>query len=177
MKTNVGSSFMIAFNAWYYSFSPPVANQIASSWAERAVVRASLYPLIGILVFSNAIFTATGVFPELAVLISGIVASSLLGAVYLGLPLGLVRARVRRLRPGARSAALKRSISLLLLCGIAAVAVGELLDSPVMLMIASVMTVLSSITLSAGVTSSKIGSLSWHSLKTPFEKRHSKPFV
>ena len=158
MKTNAGWNFMIVFNAWYYSFSPPIANHIANSWAEKAVVRASLYPLIGILALSSAIFAATGAFPELAVLISGIVATSLLGVVYLGLPLALLRARARRLRPGARSAALERSISLLLLCGIGAVAVGELLGSPVILMIASVVTVLSSLTLTAAVTSSRIAS-------------------
>jgi hypothetical protein len=158
MKTNAGSNFMIAFNAWYYSFSPPIANHIANSWVERAVVRASLYPLIGILALSSTIFAVTATFPELAVLVSGIIASSLLGAVYLGLPLALLRRKVRRLRPGPRSRALERSISLLLLCGIAAVAVGELLGSPVTLMIASVLTVLSSLTLTAAVTSSRIAS-------------------
>ncbi len=29
LKTKAGSAFMIAFNTWYYSFSPQVANQIA----------------------------------------------------------------------------------------------------------------------------------------------------
>ena len=49
LKTQAGSAFMQAFNAWYYSFSPYVAQFIASHDPVRAPVRVLLYPLLGIL--------------------------------------------------------------------------------------------------------------------------------
>jgi hypothetical protein len=48
-KTFAGDSFMAAFNTWYYSFSPPVADLIASHDLAKEVVKVGLYPLIGIL--------------------------------------------------------------------------------------------------------------------------------
>ena len=89
---------MVAFNAWYYSFSPYVANYIANHWVERTIMKGVLYPLIGMLFLTNAVFTAAAPYPEFAALLSGLIASSLIGAFYLGLPIGFLRARVRRLR-------------------------------------------------------------------------------
>jgi len=49
LKTYAGEQFMSAFNAWYYSFSPGVAQFISHHALLRTVVRGALYPLIGIL--------------------------------------------------------------------------------------------------------------------------------
>ena len=49
LKTSAGSAFMQVFNAWYYSFSPYVAQFIASNDPVRAPVRVLLYPLLGVL--------------------------------------------------------------------------------------------------------------------------------
>ena len=55
MKTQAGSNFMIAFNAWYYSFSPYVANYLAGHWVERTIMKGVLYPLVGTLILSQGV--------------------------------------------------------------------------------------------------------------------------
>jgi len=149
---------MIAFNAWYYSFSPNVAGYESNHLVERTVMKGVLYPLIGILKLSSLTFSATSAVPELAALLSGLVASSLIGAFYLGLPLSLIRAKIRRLRASKAQRTLERMLAVTLLGGILALLVGELLAAPVLLMIASVTIVLSSLFLSAVFTSGRIAS-------------------
>lgn len=84
LKTAAGSSFMTVFNSWYYSFSPQVAEyERGEPWFQSAV-RASIQPLLEILELSTATFDflspAGG---EAAILGAGIVASSLIGLIYL----------------------------------------------------------------------------------------------
>jgi hypothetical protein len=153
MRTQAGSSFMLAFNTWYYSFSPGVANYISGHWVERGVMKAVLYPLVGILSLTSNLYQSTSAFPELAVLLSGLLASTLIGAFYLGLPLSLVRAKVRRLR---RLAGLDRYLAYALLGGIAAFTVGEAFRSQTLLMISSTTIVLSTMLLAAWLTSSRV---------------------
>jgi predicted phosphodiesterase len=81
-NTFAGSSFMNVFNSFYYSFSPTAASVIANNSPLRTVMKGILYPLIGILHVSSAAFSIFHVFPELGVVISGILASSLIGIVY-----------------------------------------------------------------------------------------------
>jgi streptogramin lyase len=159
MKTQAGSSFMVVFNAWYYSFSPGVANYISSHSAERAVMKGVLYPLVGILYLTSNLYSATASFPELAVLLSGLIASSLIGAFYLGLPLSLIRSRVRRLR---QLAAMERYLAFTLLSGITALVIGEALTSSTILMISSATVVLSTLLLAALATSSRVAKLLHH---------------
>ena len=153
MRTQAGSSFMLAFNAWYYSFSPGVANYISAHWIDRGVMEVVLYPLVGILYLTSNLYTATSAFPEFAVLLSGLVASSLIGAFYLGLPLTLIATKTRRLK---RLVALERYFGVTLLSGLAILMVGEVLGSPTLLMISSATTVLSTMLLAALATSSRI---------------------
>jgi peptide/nickel transport system substrate-binding protein len=155
LSTSSGSAFMVVFNAWYYSFSPSVAGYISTHALERTVMKGVLIPLIGILEFSSYTFSAVSGFPELAVLLSGLVASSLIGALYLGLPFGLIRAKVRRLR-GPRGQTLERTLMAMLLGGVAVLFVGELLTSLVLLMASSALVVLSAMFLSAAYTSRRI---------------------
>ena len=49
MKTFAGSSFMEAFNRFYYSFSPTVAAEIVENSALKLPTRLFIYPLIGTL--------------------------------------------------------------------------------------------------------------------------------
>lgn len=88
MRTLAGSNFMIAFNAFYYSFSPQLASFIASNSYLRAIMKIILYPLIGILYVTSGIFTKLASYPELAVTLSGIFASLGIGFVYFG-PVGI----------------------------------------------------------------------------------------
>jgi len=147
---------MIAFNAWYYSFSPNVAGYLNSHGVERTIMKGVLYPLIGILKLSSVTFSATSAFPELAALFSGLVASSLIGAFYLGLPLSLVRARIRRLRGSRAQGTLEWALTVLVLGGLVALGLGEIFQSMALLMIASVTIILSTLFLSATFTSGRI---------------------
>ena len=73
---------MIAFNLWYYSFSPSVADIIINSQLFKTVMKFSLYPLLGILHMSSSVYTFFEDSSEIAVFMSGIVASFLIGTVY-----------------------------------------------------------------------------------------------
>jgi hypothetical protein len=156
MKTKSGSNFMVAFNAWYYSFSPYVAAYLTTHWVERTIMKAVLYPLIGMLYLTSDLFTATSGNPELAAVLSGILASSLIGAFYLGLPLSLARAKVRRLRGLQRQNVLQIGLGTSLLGGLAAFILGEILASPLLLMLSSATVVLSTLFLSSAVTSAEV---------------------
>lgn len=81
-----GSNFMGLFDAWYYSFSPSVAQYEYSHATMRAMVRVTLYPLLGVLHVASSTYALVGFQPELAALAAGLVASSLIGLVYLALP-------------------------------------------------------------------------------------------
>jgi len=156
LRTAAGSGFMVAFNAWYYSFSPTVAGYLYTHPAERMIMKGVLYPLIGILKLSSLTFSATSAFPELAALLSGLVASSLIGGFYLGLPLSLVRAKIRRLQAGKAQVVLEKSLAAILLVGLAALVVGEILAAPAVLLTSSVIIVLSMLFLSTAFTSDRI---------------------
>ncbi len=82
LKTFAGSQFMKAFNAWYYSFSPSIANVISKSPSLAAVIRILIYPLVGILQVAAAAHTMTDSNSQLKVVITGFSASSLIGLVY-----------------------------------------------------------------------------------------------
>lgn len=148
LRTAAGSAFMLAFNAWYYSFSPSVAGYESTHLVEQTMMRGVLYPLIGILKLSSITFSVANAVPELAALLSGLVASSLIGAFYLGLPLSLVRARVRRLRAFGAQKTLERWLSVMLIGGLSVFLIGELSGLFVLLMISSVAILLSALFLS-----------------------------
>jgi hypothetical protein len=156
MKTHAGSNFMVAFNAWYYSFSPYVANYLTTHWVERTIMKGVLYPLIGMLFLTSNLYSATASYPELAALASGLLASTLIGAFYLGLPLSLIRAKIRRLRGWRAQRALEKMLVAALLGGTAALLLGEVFTSPIALMLSSAAVVLSTLFLSAAVTSGQI---------------------
>jgi len=127
LSTNAGSAFMNAFNLWYYSFSPQVADFIVVHDAVRSPLRVVLYPLLGILELSSATFSAFQSFPELAITIAGIVASALIGLVYLT-PVGLL---LVRFSTGRKIGAVRvvRVLSISLLVAIAMLLLGELAGS------------------------------------------------
>jgi peptide/nickel transport system substrate-binding protein len=82
LSTTAGSAFMNTFNSIYYSFSPQVADYERGQPWLQAVVKTGLYPLFGILTLSErAHFAATG--GEAGAMVSGAVASALIGAAYL----------------------------------------------------------------------------------------------
>jgi hypothetical protein len=156
MKTKSGLSFMLVFNAWYYSFSPNVAAYLNTHWVERTVMKGVLFPLVGILYLTSSLFSATSAYPELAVLISGLLASSLIGAFYLGVPLGVLRARFRRLRNWRGQGMLERALAAMLFGGLGALMFGERFSSQPVLIISTATIVLSTLFISSAIVSKKI---------------------
>ena len=91
MSTSAGSSFINAFNAVYYTFSPTVADVERNNPILQEFIRAGVTPLLGILQIAKLSSVGHG---ETSVLTSGIVISSLIGVTYLW-PAGLATRSVR----------------------------------------------------------------------------------
>jgi hypothetical protein len=73
---------MNVFNAWYYSFSPSVADyERQAPWLQSAA-RAMIYPLLGILGLSTSVYESLAFSSELGIVSAGITASSLVGLLY-----------------------------------------------------------------------------------------------
>ena len=82
METFAGASFMTAFNAFYYSWSPYVAKAEYENPSLRSIIRAAIYPLLYSLEISREVSVPLSAASELAILISGLVASGLIGLIY-----------------------------------------------------------------------------------------------
>jgi hypothetical protein len=135
LSTHAGSAFMNAYNLWYYSFSPQVADFIVAHDAVRSPLRVVLYPLLGILELSSATYSAFQSIPELAITIAGIMASALIGLIYLT-PAGLLIVRFLRRRKIATVRVL-RVLSISVLVAVAMLLLGELAGSLGLLAIAA----------------------------------------
>jgi hypothetical protein len=82
LKTSAGNSFMNVFNAWYYSFSPSVANyERQEPWLQNTV-RILIYPLLGILTVSTFVHDSLAFSSEIGIVAAGVTASSLVGLLY-----------------------------------------------------------------------------------------------
>jgi hypothetical protein len=87
MRTFAGSNFMTIFNAWYYSFSPAVAGYENLHPGVKPPMQYFLVPLLGSLHASQWTYASIAALnPEIAALTAGLVASSLIGLLYLALP-------------------------------------------------------------------------------------------
>jgi hypothetical protein len=166
MKTYAGSNFMVAFNTWYYSFSPYIANYLSDHWVERNVMKGVLYPLIGMLLLSEAVFSATKSNPEIASLLTGLLASTLIGAFYLGLPVSLLRAKVRRLGGWRRQRSLAKLLVAVVLVGVGGMLMGEEFAASTLVILSTSAIVLSTLFLSAAVTSATLAKRVQHLAKT-----------
>ena len=147
MKTFAGRNFMTAFNAFYYSWSPCVARAEYENPMLRSLIRSSIYPLLFILDLSKSVAKPFSVIPELAALISGLAASSLIGLIYLAPPI-LIIWLILRLK--GRKAVLRLTYpAMALALGLMFFTIAELFESSTMMMISSSIIVLSSIALAA----------------------------
>ncbi len=90
LSTFAGSQFMQAFNGWYYSFSPEVADVIAQEPVIKATMKSVLYPLLGALRLSSEAYNIFSFNPELGVVMAGLVASLLIGMIYFSPPAALL---------------------------------------------------------------------------------------
>lgn len=97
LRTSAGSSFMNVFNAWYYSFSPSVANyERQAPWLQTAV-KVLIYPLLGILTVSTFVYDSLAFSSELGIVAAGMTASSLVGLLYFA-PVGAALSIANRKR-------------------------------------------------------------------------------
>ena len=148
LKTNAGSNFMVAFNAWYYSFSPGVAQFIREHPTVRTAAKLALYPVIGILRIGAAAFSLLPTSLEAGVVLSGLLVSSLIGLVYLAIPLTALLAcssRARRIAKRLQVPALT-----VLFGALAAVASIAAIGAPAApMMVATSTMVITSLTVSA----------------------------
>src|ERR671925_163667 len=143
LRTFAGSSFMNVFNAWYYSFSPSVAEyERQSSWLQSAV-RASIYPLLRMLGISTFVYGLLSFNSELAIVAVGATVGSLVGSLYFA-PVAAVLAVVNRKKKWDLSMA-----KLVLLCAwiasVAAIGAAELAVAPEVMMFGTSLLVLSAI--------------------------------
>ncbi len=96
MNSILGSSFMKAFNTYYYSFSPIVAGIIARFSTLRTLARTLITPLLAILDFAKHVYYAIPFLnSELRILAMGLLASSLFSTLYF-FPLALVGIKVKK---------------------------------------------------------------------------------
>jgi hypothetical protein len=146
MNTFAGSNFMTAFNAWYYSFSPAVAQYELRTPAARSIARAILYPLMGILGLSELTFVAFGSASELGALTAGLLAGVLIGLTYLALPaLCILWPLRRRISADAKRRTLKTLIFMFTLL-LAGFTLSEMLALSAMMIVSSVGLALAALT-------------------------------
>ena len=90
LSTFAGSQFMRVFNAFYYSFSPQVAEIVSSNLFLTEVTRVILAPLIHVLVISTFVPNT-----EFGIVCFGLPATALVGVIYL-MPLMLLSKALAR---------------------------------------------------------------------------------
>lgn len=148
LRTNTGSNFMIAFNAWYYSFSPYVAQFIREHSLARATTKLMLFPLMGILRLGADVFYVFPANLEASAVMSGLLVSSLVGIVYLTPPLVVVLASFPRTRRAAKK--LQMPSVCILVGALAAVAFTTIVGAPsIFIMISTATIVLSTLAASS----------------------------
>jgi len=154
MHTYVGWNFMIAFNAWYYSFSPAVAHTITQHSSLQHVMRVVLYPLIAILRIGATPFDLFPPHSEFAAILSGLWITSLIGLTYLTLPLtALSYYCLKRKR---NTNAIQRILAGTLALSLAAIAIAEATRVSPLMILATTTTALSTLFLTGLVSSAKL---------------------
>ncbi|MEM1538428.1 MAG: CFI-box-CTERM domain-containing protein [Candidatus Nezhaarchaeales archaeon] len=157
LSTFAGSMFMESFNAWYYSWSPMVAEAIAKSQIIKEAVKIILYPLMGILKGSvTFIYPALSFNPELGIIVTGIVISSLIGVTYLTPPLTILLIVLkRRSRKPVKTVGVK-ALTATWLSSLTLTALSVASSSSVTTMVATAILVLTTLSLSAWIVAVKL---------------------
>jgi hypothetical protein len=178
VSTRTGASFLLMFNAWYYSFSPRAASYISNNSQARSVMKGILYPLIGSLTLASELYSFLSGYPEYATLLSGLLVSSMIGIFYLGLPWSIIM-RKFRLATGASLSVWGAS----LLMGLSGILLGLSSGSAALLMIAGPFTVLSTMFGSAALVGGVVAKFfqgihgGWADSRTPALKEFAKDYA
>ncbi|HXZ90551.1 MAG TPA: CFI-box-CTERM domain-containing protein [Candidatus Dormibacteraeota bacterium] len=147
MNTFAGSNFMTVFNAWYYSFSPGVAQYESRSPEARSIAKVALYPLMQILRLSEATFLAFGPVSETGALAAGLLAGALIGLTYLALPLFCILWPLRRRISARAKARVIRTTICVLALFLLGFAMSEVFVFSVLMMVSSAGLVLAALIL------------------------------
>jgi hypothetical protein len=145
-----GSQFMNVFNAWYYSFSPTVAEHVKNNMAFRNVVKAAVYPLLASLYVAQWSYSGLSFAPELAVVVAGLVASSLIGVIYFA-PITLLVVRVAR-RKQIRIGDINKPLMVAWISSLALIVIAEIAVLPALMMAGTAAFVLSTIVVATKMT-------------------------
>jgi len=156
MSTFAGSGFMKVFNAWYYSFSPYLADFISKQPLLKEAVKILLYPLIGILHISASTYSALSFSPELAIVATGILASGLIGIIYFA-PLSLITLRcMKRHREFRLNPSHLKGLTAIWIASVALICLAEATSTQPVMMAATATLVLSTLTLTGLTTTQRI---------------------
>lgn len=159
LKTFAGSSFVTVFNAWYYSWSPPVASSIAPDPTIKAVMRVILQPLLNILQVATATFSLFAFNAELGVVMAGLVASALIGLVYFMPVTTIVVAVLGRWRGHTPGVPRMKLFAAPWLISLVLIFVAEIATLPLLMMVATGAFVILTIVIVAGSVALKIASV------------------
>jgi len=156
MSTFAGSEFMKVFNAWYYSFSPYVADFVSKQPLLKEAMKILLYPLMGILHVSALTYSALSFNPELAMVATGLVASGLIGIVYFA-PLSLITLLfMKRYRKFRLNMSHLKGLTAIWIVSIALICLAEATAAQPVMTVATAMLVLSTLTLAALATTQRV---------------------
>lgn len=161
LNTYAGKEFMGVFNTFYYSFSPTVADWIRSSEAFKAVSKALLCPLISSLRVAAQTYESLAFNLEIAAIGAGLVASTMIGAIYVSpiITLATRRRHVKIKRPALM-------LGLALLVGLGFIAAAESLLVGPLMAVGTAVLVLSVLGLSSLLTSRALSLLFHLKIKT-----------
>jgi len=81
-KSYLGSRYVMALNAMYYSFSPTVARTIDENPSVKPVMRLVLAPLVGIVLLSQGVYSLLSFSPGFATIVFILIGGALVGIVY-----------------------------------------------------------------------------------------------
>ncbi len=156
-STYAGSMFMRSFNAFYYSFSPVIANLISENPFFKNIVKHSLYPLIASLRIAVEVYGLLGFNCEVGVITAGLVASFMIGVSYI-LPvlfclIGiLIKFSALKITLKNRTRFFLKPIYLIWASSFFFIAFGEFLVNPYLMSFASSIMVLSTILMPTAIT-------------------------
>ncbi len=152
-KSYTGSRFMEGFNSWYDSMSPSASGYIREHAAVKTLNAFNLAPLMGIVIFSQEIYTLAGFNVEFATICTLIAGGALYGVLYIFpyASLGMIVAAGRGWRiPGTGR---MKPVAVIWMCTLATLSVGVVFSLDILTVISSNLLVVCSMYLSAGACS------------------------
>jgi len=151
LRTYSGSMFYIAFNAFYYSWSPPVAVFISQNQVIMTIMKYVIYPLIGALeLTANLVLPWSSTAPEAAAVVAGFIASSLIGLIYffpLALAIRYALTRVMAIKPVTKRFLKYNALFMLIM--IPSIAMGIMMNSSILTIVTTALYVLATVMLAS----------------------------